>query len=338
MSIKLKRMAIVILFTTIFCNSCDLGQHNVIYDGNGHTSGSVPTDETLYNFLEPVTVLDNTGNLKRTNYTFAGWSQNIITYTPGQTFSMGWSDVTLKAVWDDANQCVFKNCFPEIIDCLFEPECFTWLTCIQGCGDDKFKCPTFCGMYYRSTIINQISICALGNECPVVDFSDLGPCIVPEAEFFDLSNMSGTWWLYASSGEDHMFDFDCQQFVFEVQNPTLLNVNYSVTLSLDGIEKQRGTEGTFEQMEDGSIKVEYGSYAAYHENWYLVHKSENTLLSHVCFTSDADSQDYGTLVLSRMPLENLEMSEYSELDAAVNNYFGKGIEQLTPVIVEGCSY
>jgi hypothetical protein len=73
----IKKMAIVILFTTIFCNSCDLGKHNVIYDGNGNTSGSVPTDQTLYNFLGAVTVLDNTGNLIRTNYTFAGWSKVV---------------------------------------------------------------------------------------------------------------------------------------------------------------------------------------------------------------------------------------------------------------------
>jgi hypothetical protein len=352
MYFKLKRMAIVILIllTTVFCNACNLSNNVIIYNGNGNTSGSVPTDTTLYNFLDPVTVVDNTGKLLKPNYAFAGWSKKVSgkgkTYKAGETFLMGWwGDVTLYAVWDDGNQCVFKNCFPEIRGCLQEEECSNWLSCITECGDDKFQCPTYCGLFYESPKTEQLQICALSSDCPVVDFSSFDECTVPtvseEAPFLDLSGISdadGTWWLSASSGEDHLFDFDCQQFVFEGQDPKLLNVNFAVTLSQDDIEIHVGTEGTFEQIEDGSIIAEYGSYAAYLENWYIVHKSDNTLLIHVCFTTDIDSKDYGTLVLSRIPLESLTTSEYDDLDAAVNKYFGTGIDQLFPVKNKGCAY
>jgi len=78
----------------------------VTYNGNGHTGGSVPIDSGVYASGATVTVLGNTGNLIRTNYTFSGWNTqdngNGTSYTAGQTFVMGSSNVTLYAIWLDA--------------------------------------------------------------------------------------------------------------------------------------------------------------------------------------------------------------------------------------------
>ena len=77
--------------------------YSVTYNGNSNTSGSVPTDPKAYHQGDTVTVLGNTGNLVKTGYTSMGWNTAAngsgTTYTQGQTFTMGTSNVTLYAVW-----------------------------------------------------------------------------------------------------------------------------------------------------------------------------------------------------------------------------------------------
>ena len=79
----------------------------VIYDGNGSTSGTVPTDSNNYAQVASVTVLGNTGNLVKNGYTFVGWNTAAdgsgISYTAGSTFAVGSSNVTMYAQWT-ANQ------------------------------------------------------------------------------------------------------------------------------------------------------------------------------------------------------------------------------------------
>jgi uncharacterized protein (TIGR02145 family)/uncharacterized repeat protein (TIGR02543 family) len=77
--------------------------YTVTYNGNGNTAGSVPVDPNKYTNGTTVTVLDNTGNLARTGYTFGGWNTNAAgTGTdriPGATFAMGSVNITLCAKW-----------------------------------------------------------------------------------------------------------------------------------------------------------------------------------------------------------------------------------------------
>ncbi|HEY9159618.1 MAG TPA: InlB B-repeat-containing protein [Desulfomonilia bacterium] len=77
--------------------------YTVTYSGNGNTSGSVPVDTTGYESGANVTVPGNTGNLSRTGYTFTGWNTQAngagTSYTQGQIFTMGTSNVTLYAKW-----------------------------------------------------------------------------------------------------------------------------------------------------------------------------------------------------------------------------------------------
>ncbi len=67
--------------------------HSITYNGNGNTSGSVPTDSSTYQQGNTVTVLGNTGSLVKTGLTFAGWNTKAewseTTYAAGATFTMG---------------------------------------------------------------------------------------------------------------------------------------------------------------------------------------------------------------------------------------------------------
>ena len=76
--------------------------YSVTYNGNGNTSGSVPTDATEYAKDAQVTVLGNTGNLAKTGYTFSGWNTKAdgtgTPYTAGATFTIT-ENTTLYAKW-----------------------------------------------------------------------------------------------------------------------------------------------------------------------------------------------------------------------------------------------
>ena len=75
----------------------------VTYNGTGNTGGSVPTDPNNYIQGQTVTVLGNTGSLTKTGYPFLGWNTQAngsgTTYSPGQTFAMGITNVILYAQW-----------------------------------------------------------------------------------------------------------------------------------------------------------------------------------------------------------------------------------------------
>ncbi|MDR2699288.1 MAG: InlB B-repeat-containing protein [Nitrososphaerota archaeon] len=83
----------------------------VVYDGNGSTGGSVPTDDILYQASAVVTVAANTGGLVRSGYTFRGWAMVSGAVAPEfvvsggvvspSTFIMPASNVVLFAVWEE---------------------------------------------------------------------------------------------------------------------------------------------------------------------------------------------------------------------------------------------
>lgn len=75
--------------------------YTVTYDGNGANFGTTPAgDAGVSNDL--ITIIDNTGSLARTGYTFAGWNTAAdgtgTTYLAGDTFNIA-EDTTLYAQW-----------------------------------------------------------------------------------------------------------------------------------------------------------------------------------------------------------------------------------------------
>ncbi len=84
-------------------NNTQVPTYRVIYDGNGNDGGDVPEDTMQYKEGDTVTVLGNTGNLVKLNYTFQGWNtepdRSGSEYNEGDTFVMGTEDVTLYAHW-----------------------------------------------------------------------------------------------------------------------------------------------------------------------------------------------------------------------------------------------
>jgi uncharacterized protein (TIGR02145 family)/uncharacterized repeat protein (TIGR02543 family) len=77
--------------------------YTVTYLPNLNTSGTVPVDTNKYTNGATITVLDNTGSLTKTGYSFSGWNTNSsgtgTDRAPGSTFTMGSGNITLHAKW-----------------------------------------------------------------------------------------------------------------------------------------------------------------------------------------------------------------------------------------------
>lgn len=72
---------------------------NVYYSGFGADSGNAPVDyNSPYLIGSTVTVLDNTGNLTKSGYTFNGWNDGTNHYNVGDTFIAS-SNIQLTPDW-----------------------------------------------------------------------------------------------------------------------------------------------------------------------------------------------------------------------------------------------
>ena len=85
---------------------------SIIYDGNGKTSGTVPTDAYLYGEGHSVTVKSNSGTLAKTGYTFSGWNtkadgsgDNYAAGSGSFTIPSGKTTITLYAKWTSTGSC-----------------------------------------------------------------------------------------------------------------------------------------------------------------------------------------------------------------------------------------
>jgi len=84
---------------TLYC--CNL--YTITYNGNSNTSGTAPVDSySPYNSGYLVTILDNVGNLQKTNYTFSAWNTAAngsgTPYIAGATYNGG-ASIILYAQW-----------------------------------------------------------------------------------------------------------------------------------------------------------------------------------------------------------------------------------------------
>lgn len=91
------------LFVTTKFSDVSPGQNSLTYNGNAHSSGTLPLDGNLYLHGAAVITRQNTGNLQKLNFGFESWNTqsdgNGTTRKPGSKFSMGPSATTLYAKW-----------------------------------------------------------------------------------------------------------------------------------------------------------------------------------------------------------------------------------------------
>ncbi|MCM3700233.1 S-layer homology domain-containing protein [Paenibacillus macerans] len=78
--------------------------HTLIYDGNGHTGGSVPQDSALYAQGDQATVM-GAGGLQREGYAFGGWNTapdgSGTNYATGSLLTFPAGDMVLYAKWTE---------------------------------------------------------------------------------------------------------------------------------------------------------------------------------------------------------------------------------------------
>lgn len=98
---------------TLYADWTSNPTYTVTYDANGAGSGTVPVDNNRYEQAQAVTVLDNTGNLAETGYTFIGWNSapdgSGTSYSAGDRFGMSSADLTLYAQWTLTHYSVIYN-------------------------------------------------------------------------------------------------------------------------------------------------------------------------------------------------------------------------------------
>ena len=82
----------------------DSDDYYIVYNGNGNTSGTAPTDSAVYKEGDVITVLDNT-DLVKTGVKFSGWNTSPdgtgTDQTVGSAFILSNANVLLYAKWVD---------------------------------------------------------------------------------------------------------------------------------------------------------------------------------------------------------------------------------------------
>lgn len=236
-----------------------------------------------------------------------------------------------------APRCLAVRCGGDVLACVRDPECKAWLDCMQECGDDKMRCPTFCGAYYQSPTVSAFTQCGLAKGCIQVEFAGLPACAAPATPLIPLEDADGAWWVAAIKGPDYVLFDDCQKFVFETLGPGDLRARNSVPLTRKGETRICKNEGRYTRTPSGMMQLVYENWNGYREEWNYAWRSEHTLLAHVCSAGGPGaSHDYGTFILSRVPLADLSADERAALEAALRDIYQLGLGDLTPLKTAGC--
>lgn len=88
---------------TLFAQWDPLPTYSVVYRENGATAGLVPSGPQVFTAGETVAVRENSNDLRRNDFVFAGWNTasdgSGTAYGPANTFTMPDASVTLDAEW-----------------------------------------------------------------------------------------------------------------------------------------------------------------------------------------------------------------------------------------------
>ena len=234
--------------------------------------------------------------------------------------------------------CMMISCMAPIQACQANQECSDWLECMEGCGDDQMLCPTVCGAFYQAPEINDLITCALESECLEIDFSALPDCDPPHAERVPLGDFDGFWWVSAIHGHDYVLYDDCQRFVFSTQDDTHVSAHNSTLVSYEGETRVVDNIGQFTRTSDGSLDLVYENWVGYREQYNPMFATERVMLMHVCSEDTTGAvHDYGALVLTRTPLEDLDATERDALEAAVQEIYGLPLADFRSIGTQGCA-
>ena len=235
--------------------------------------------------------------------------------------------------------CLAKACGGASLKCGLDGECRRWLQCVLECGDDQIKCPSRCGFFYQSQAINQTSSCIFASHCVDLGFSTLAPYEHAARPVERLEGIQGSYWFVASHGGSHIFDYDCQRFDFapsDIEQGSLA-VTYSVPLTLKGTQRITRAHGVFKQLESGAVEVIYDNFSGYHEKWYVLDKTEDTILAQVCIDAGKFCYDYGTVLLARDQLANLDPDVLSRINGITQAQFGFAVGDFHQSGKQGCA-
>ena len=240
---------------------------------------------------------------------------------------------------DNTQRCITANCLDEIIACQSETECTGWLDCMQECddNDDPMLCPTVCGAFYQSPEVNTFTQCALDKGCVEADFSSLPPCELPETTPVTVGNIDGFWWVSAIQGHDYVLYDDCQRFIFEELNESEISAENSTLVTYKDETRVVKNIGKYTRTDNGNLELVYENWAGYTELYYPFHVSSNVMIMHVCsMREDNIPHDYGTLILTRVPLSSLDSVERAEMETALDNIYQTTLEDFYLLRTSGC--
>lgn len=236
-----------------------------------------------------------------------------------------------------ALRCFGVRCGGELLDCVRDPECKAWLDCMQECGGEKMRCPTFCGAYYQSPRVSAFTRCGLTNQCIEVEFQGLPACAAPASPVIPLEGVDGVWWVAAIRGHDYVLFDDCQRFVFEPLGPGELRARNSMPLIRKGETRICRNEGKYTRTPSGMMQLTYENWTGYFEEWRYSWRSEHALLAHVCSSgAPGRSHDYGTFILTRGALADLPAEERAQLEQALRDIYHLELSALTTLKTTGC--
>jgi hypothetical protein len=235
-------------------------------------------------------------------------------------------------------RCLGVRCGGEVLACVRDPECKAWLDCMQGCGADKMRCPTFCGAFFQSKRVSAFTQCGLTNQCIQVEFEGLPACAAPAAPLTPLEGADGVWWVAAIRGHDYVLFDDCQRFVFETLGPTEVRARNSMPLTHQGETRICRNEGKYTRTASGMMQLVYENWNGYFEEWHYSWRSENALLAHVCSSgAPGRSHDYGTFILTRRPLADLPQEERARVEQALRDIYRLEVSDLRALKTTGCA-
>lgn len=237
-----------------------------------------------------------------------------------------------------SRRCFIRSCLDPIRACKASEACSDWLACMDGCDDDPMLCPTVCGAFYQAPEVNDFTRCALENACIEIDFSGLPACAAPEGEPAEVGVVDGFWWVSAIDGHDYVLYDDCQRFVLTELDDARIDVENSTHVSHQGETRVVQNLGTFTRRDDGSLELVYDNWVGYRELYRPLYATERVLVAHVCSQDTTGStHDYGTLVLTRSPLEELASDERRELDERLEGVLDRSLAEFRRIGTSGCS-